>query len=473
MLLAGAALAAPADGRPPPEGTCPALTAQPGAGVAEDATPMRLPEGVAVEHDALLALRHLLPEEVWQLRHAFFHDGMRMEIGACHRRYPTAEFYAEATERFASQARLDADGNLRGYTAGLPFPPDSIDPAAPDAGARWAWNFEKRYRGAGPSGRFRLVDFPSRMGGTMTFQGSFFLLQSRERADLAATGYAVPEADGSLWIGGGRFDEPLNARHLAWHQIRSPEAETSYTTGDQTFVYVPTMRKVRRSATAWVDGFFTPRYRVSGDSAGGGIPIGGGSPYGPAEAIYPTASESTVVSENLRRGFVTLALRPNAYVWRLRGEREVLAPINSARPGWPASPDRNYGDSGLSVASDRWDVRQAVVIEGLARFRDQFKSLTLYLDYQTQQPLYFVLRGDRGLIREVGIAVHRFSGDVLGYPEFTEGVPANVFDPVAEVFYVMSDDSGWRRESWDVRSVPTPDEVQRRFTSTDFLMRGR
>jgi hypothetical protein len=37
----------------------------------------------------------------------------------------------------------------------------------------------------------------------------------------------------------------------------------------------------------------------------------------------------------------------------------------------------------------------------------------------------------------------------------------------------MADDSGWHRESWDVKSVPTDDAVQRRFTSTDFLMRGR
>ena len=471
-LLAAAALASPAAGEPPPEGTCPALTAKPGDGVAEDAAPTRIPEGAVVAHDSLLALRHLLPEEVWQLRHAFFHDGMRLVIGPCHRRYPTADFYAAATEKFAGKPSLDADGNLQGYVTGLPFPPASIDPRAPDAAARWAWNFEKRYRGAGPVGRFRLMDFPSRMGGVQIYEGSFFLLQSRERADLAATAYSVPEADKSLWIGGGRFDEPMNARHLAWHQIRSPEADTKYTDSDQTFVYVPTMRKVRRSATSWVDGFFTPRYRVSGDGGGGGVPIGG-SEFGPADALYPTSSESAQASEYLRRGFATLTLRPNAYVWRLLGEREVLAPINATHLGYPQSRDRNYGPSGLSVASDRWDVRQAVVIEGLARFRAQFKTVTIYLDYQTQQPLYFVTRGDRGRILEVGIALHRFSGDVLGYPDFEGGVKANVFDPVAEVFYVSADDSGWHRESWDVKSVPADAAVQRRFTATDFLTRGR
>ena len=45
--------------------------------------------------------------------------------------------------------------------------------------------------------------------------------------------------------------------------------------------------------------------------------------YGPTDAIYPAAVESAQPSEYLRRGFATLALRPNAYVWRLLGEREV------------------------------------------------------------------------------------------------------------------------------------------------------
>ncbi|MFI5216032.1 MAG: DUF1329 domain-containing protein, partial [Candidatus Limnocylindria bacterium] len=430
-LLAGAALASPAAGEPPPEGTCPALYGQPGAGVAEDASPTRLPEGAVVEHAALLALQHLLPEEVWQLRHAFFYDGMRLEIGACHRRYPTADFYAAATAQFAGKASLDADGNLHGYVAGLPFPPATIDPKAPDAAARWAWNFEKRYRGAGPTGHFRLIDFPSRMGAIQVYEGSFFLLQSRERADLAATDHAIPGADESIWIGGGRFDTPMDARHLAWHQIRAPETETAYTDSDQTFVYVPSMRKVRRAATTWVDGFFTPRYRVAGDGRGGGIPVGGGD-YGPTDAIYPAAAESAQPSEYLRRGFVTLALRPNAYLWRLLGEREVLAPLNAYHLGYPQSRNRNYGPSGLSVASDRWDVRWAVVIEGRARqVADDVGYVRLWIDWQTGQPLYFMSDRPNRAALDIGIQVHRWSGDRPDYPDWPDLGRVGVFDPVA------------------------------------------
>ena len=73
----------------------------------------------------------------------------------------------------------------------------------------------------------------------------------------------------------------------------------------------------------------------------------------------------------------------------------------------------------------------------------------------------------------MGIPVHRFSGDVFDYPKWPNGQPASVFDPVAAVFAHTQDASGWRRESYDVRSVPAKPSKQLRFTSSDFLLRGR
>jgi len=467
-------LALPAQGQPPPEHRCPSIGAAPSGSPASDAVPRPLREGMAIGYDALLALRELLPQEIWSNRHVFFYSGMRMEIGDCHRRYPIPSFFAHATEQFASRVSLDAEGNLHGYVAGLPFPPETIDPKAGDAGVRWAWNFENRFRGAGPMGNFRLVDIPSRIGGVLTYRGFFFLLQTRHRADLAKSDYTVAEAKDQLWVAGGRFLEPQEARHLAWRQMRPEEAERRYAASDETYVYVPTMRKVRRAATPWVDGFYVPRYRAAGDSGGGGIAVGGNEYSGPAGAINPTAAQSIHQTENLPRGFTALALRPNAYVWRVLGEREVLAPLNSAWPGYPIDPDKNFGPHGLSVASDRWDVRWAVVIEGKARTRSEgFETLTLYVDYQTQQPLYAVTKEKRGRILDVGIPVHRFSDDTLNYPGWPDGEKASVFDPVAEVFYRVADDSGWRRESYNVRSMPPEPRMRRRFTSTDFLVRGK
>ena len=50
---------------------------------------------------------------------------------------------------------------------------------------------------------------------------------------------------------------------------------------------------------------------------------------------------------------------------------------------------------------------------------------------------------------------------------------AQVFDPVAAVYYnAATGGSGWRRESYGVRSVPVSDEETMRFISSGYLLRG-
>ncbi len=477
LLCAGLALAGgAASAGPPPENRCPSMAGGPGASPGEDAAPTLLHEGMKLGYGDILRLGELLPPEVWRNRDTFFYEGMLLLIGPCHRRYPVPEFFTAATARFAGSAGVDDEGNLEGYVAGVPFPQDTIVSTSPEAGAMWAWNLEQRYRGAGPSGDFQIVDMPSRLGKPMQYRGSFFLLQTGHRADLPETEYAVPGAEDKVWVSGGRFDEPFDARHLAWRQLRPVSVQEDYDRSDETFVYIPTLRKVRRGATAWVDGVYTPRYRVGGMDDGGGLfaPTGGEYQVG-GQVIHPAAGRNVAVSEHIPRGFTDLALRPNAYVWRLRGEREVLAPINAARTGYPLSTERNFGPSGLSVASDRWDVRWAVVIEGLARQRElDFDRIEIYVDYQTLVPLYIITKRNDGRLYDVGIPVHRFSGDTLSYPNLPDGTPPNVFDPVAAVFYNDAEGgSGWRRESYDVTSVPPPARRLESYLSTSALARGR
>jgi len=463
----------------PPEGRCPDWSGGANAGRGEDVGPPLIREGSLLSLEDLLSLRSLLPEEIWNFREVFFYEGMRMEIGYCHRRYQIPDFYREATEKFADRVRVDAEGDLDGYLAGIPFPPDGIDPQASGAGARWAWNLQYRYMGAGPVGKFRIFDLPSRIGSPETYLGDFFYIRTGHRADLAASSYRISEVEKSTWIAGGRFDEPFNARHLAWRQIRPEKADRKYKEADDTFVYVPTMRKPRRAATTWVDGIFTPRYTVSGDAGGGGVPFATGSSTEGGSgtdftSIHPTAGLSIQATEDIRRGFTGLAIRPNAYDWRLVAEREVLAPLNATEDGYPIDPDRNFGPSGLSVASDRWDLRYAVVIEGIARRSvDGVAAVVLWIDYQTLQPLYMITKRENGLLLDLGILVHRFSSDRGGYPEWPGGEPAHVFDPVAAVFYyVPGGGAGWRRESYDVRSVPVDPKRLRKMTSTGELSKG-
>lgn len=474
LLLPLAFAAVPAEAVPPAEGDCPVISAGDDDGTGAD-TGIQLEEGMVLSLDNLIALRSLLPPEVWNWREAFFFEGMRMELGPCHRRYPTAPFYSHATLRHWEKVRLDDDGNLHDYVAGLPFPLDRLDPRAEDAGTRWAWNFELRYRGAGPAGSFKITDMPSRIGGVEVYEGEFFQVQTRNRADLPDDEYTVPEANENIWVGGGRFYEPFHARHLAWRQMRPERVRTKYKESDRTWVYVPDMRRSRRAAATWVDGFYTPRYSAAQQvAAGGPVPIATGHGYLGLDTISPTGAVPVIATAHLRRGFVGLSLRPNAYDWTYMGERDVIAPLNGSYLGWPEAPDRNYGPSGLSLANDTWDVRRAVVIQGVARREEaNVGQVILYIDHQTQQPLFFVSRRRNGLLVDVGILAHRFSGDRPAYPTWPDGRKAYVFDPVAASFYGTADGgTGWRRESYDIISAPRDDANRRRMTSVAELDRG-
>jgi hypothetical protein len=472
-LAAFGLLVAAAGAEAPDEGDCPRSGGRGVEGASEDATPTLLREGLALEYSDLPGLRELIPAEVWSHRNAFFSAGMLMEIGPCHRRYPVPAYFSDATQRFAARASLDADGNLVGYVAGTPFPPGSIAADDPAAAAKWAWNLEYRNREAGPQGHFRITDMPSRAGGVEVYTGEFFQLRTSHRADLAESAFTQPGAEDKLWISGGRFDSPSDARNLAWRQLRPISADQRFSDPDDTFVYTPAMRKVRRAATAWVDGLYTPSYRAGNNWSGGSIATGGNG-YAPTGAVSVSSALSHATTEHLAVGFNDLSIRPNAYRWRLLGMREVLAPINGARAGYPENPIRNYGTSGLALGSDRWEVRYAVVIEGRTRNRDQsFDTLVIYVDHQTQLPLYLITRRDAGLIVDIGIPVHRYSGDVGSYPNRLAADRTLVFDPVAAVYYRTADGgSGWRRESYDARSTaPSRPDLQEMIT-TDTLLRG-
>ena len=77
----------PAAAQLPPEGKCPDYTGGTGEGAGDAGIPL-LREGDILSLEDLMSLAQLFPDEVWSFREAFFYDGMRMQIGNCHRRDP-------------------------------------------------------------------------------------------------------------------------------------------------------------------------------------------------------------------------------------------------------------------------------------------------------------------------------------------------------------------------------------------------
>ncbi len=457
----------------PPEGHCPGdpgVSPVTGAGSpppAEDTldatrAPLQLRPGTTLSYTDLPHLRALLPPEVWSHRDAFFFDGMRLTLGPCHRRFAPSTAFAAATRARGGDARVDGDGNLADDLGGLPFAIEAIAPDAPDAGARWAWNLERRDRGAGSIGSFRIVDLPDarRLAGHVepqTFSGTFFF--------VPADG-----GDRNRWIAGGELRDPPDARLLAWRQYRLRTADRDARRPDDVFVYLPALRKMRRGVGSRSDGIFVPRYRVAGPGNARVVPYGQGGRLGAIEAGHAGA---IAVAEDIDRGFTGLALRPNAWTWRVVAEGAVIAPLNARVPGWPLREGRNYGPSGLSLASDTWDVRWAIAIEGRARDPERpLPRVTVWLDAQTVQPLYVIRRTQSGALREVGVLAHRYTGDDPDAATRPSGASASAFHPVAAAFLALPS-GGWRRESWDTRSVALDPVERRALLSTDALTRGR
>ena len=90
--------------------------------------------------------------------------------------------------------------------------------------------------------------------------------------------------------------------------------------------------------------------------------IGGGMDGGAGGGAAAGAAATSITTK--RSGFEVLETRPLLYDYRFVGVKDVLTPINASRPAYPEVKDRDFGPWGLSFATDRWDLRRAVVIEG-------------------------------------------------------------------------------------------------------------
>lgn len=474
-----AAWALPEEGACKPEGGL-------RAAANEDASSLAFPfePGAVVDHAKAAALERFVPAELWAHRERFFYEGMRLEIGPCFRDYAPPEFFREATDAHRGRATLRDDGGLEGHVAGLPFAPDTIDPADPKAGLRWAWNVQERYQGGGFRGRFRVTDLLGRVGRAEPFEGEIFKLQLMHRADLPAPKHRMSIAQGKLWVAGGKFHTPFNAKDYAWRQYRDLESYTSAIRTDDLHAYLPQWRRVRRIPAVDVEGLYMPSYSVGVQPAsqlaipGGGGVDGAGASAGGAAGAVGIAGDAGGTIQTKRSGFEGLELRPLLWDFRVAGVRDVLAPINVASPMWPEEPERDFGPWGLSFASDRWDLRRALVLEGLIKGRPRERGearQTLYVDLQTLAPLYYVSYDGKDQPLDVGIFAGRWSEDRAGYPAWPDerAREIRVIDSVAAAFANLAVDGSWRRESWDIVSTPPPDDEARRLESVGNLTKGR
>lgn len=443
----------------PAEGVCRPEAGLLGApGAEENSTTLPLAPGATVTWKQIAALRRFLPKELWERRERFFAEDMRLVVGPCFRDYAPPAYFEAATEASRGRATLNEEGGLDVDFpfAGLPFPPDTIDPADPSAGARWAWNAQERHQGAGFRGRYRVTDLSGRGGRADPFEGEVFRLLLMQRTDRPEQRFQVPFANGMLWVAGGAFDAPAQAKGFAWRQYRSLQSRRDATLRDDLHGYRPEWRRVRRLPAPDAEGLYAPAFRVELVAIG--------------QNAAPREDGADAEIEVARSGFEGLETRPILWSFRYVGQQDLLAPIDLAHPVWPEDVERDFGPFGTSFASDRWELRRALVLEAIRRTgpdpRGAVRELR-YVDLQTLVPLYTI--GLDAKDAPVGITVFagRWSEDRSSYPAWPDERkrPVRTIDSAAAVFVDLAGGPGWRRESWNLVSTPIGDADARQLES--------
>ena len=163
-------------------------------------------------------------------------------------RYQPPREYVEATIKYAGRVRLGPGGELLNHVAGSPFP--KIDPRDPQAGQKIAWNFYWRWQGD---------DFKNG-GGTEAGKVIRYAIEkdgSERRADFGSY-FLFPHTRVSLdpkpVIPGYEHIDSIQLRIDSYPRDRSGTTilEIRYTDpkrADDLYIYIPTLRRIRRSTT--------------------------------------------------------------------------------------------------------------------------------------------------------------------------------------------------------------------------------
>jgi hypothetical protein len=423
--------------------SAPALAQQ-----AEDAgaqTPA-FQEGDVITMDQVDKLRPFLPNEFWDNRDFFFYEGMQLEIGPTQYDYSTNDQAKAATERFRGQPRIGPDNSLENWISGYPFPQETIDCAGdPQAGVKIMWDFVA-LRGDGHAHFFysywdRGEQLP------LYYEGSGQTVLLSHRVEPAY----IDKSNGDLFRGEKRkfafgvdVTAPFDARgiQLLSYRYKSSDQPRDEARNDDTWVYVPTLRRVRRISTAQR-----------------------------TDAI----SGTDFTFDDLRsfNGIIP------QYEWKCLAERKIIAPMNTMAKGYPYEKEHNFGPYGLSYADDRWELRDAWVVRMKAKNEDHpYHHKDIYIDKQTLAPLYSFAYDQKEELWKIIWHNKRWSEDTRLTGEWFPGWEAipepRTLNVISDMIVNVQTGTGNRIEFWDAHGTPLPSKGKiRRYIDVGRLTKGR
>jgi hypothetical protein len=432
-----------------------ALVLAAAAGAQEDVSPgaPTFKEGDTISFDRVESLKPFLPPEFWDNRDFFFYEGMQLEIGPTNRDYSEPTAFQQASERNKGSAKIGPEESLEGYVSGRPFSGPIDCKGDPQAGAKLAWNFDWRWQGDGSNSRYYYSYWDRGEELPLYYEGTSKIIKMSGRVEPS---YQAMEAD--LFRGDKRkhifgieVDAPFDARGILVMTYRYNESQnaTSETKNDDTWVYVPTLRRVRRISSA---------------------------------QRTDAVSGTDFTLDDLRSfdGIVP------QYKWScLAQDVPILAPMNSRVGAYPYSRDHNFGPFGLSYADDRWELRKAYKLRFTPNNSDHpYSKKDIYIDSQTFEPLYSFAYDRKNELWKIITHNHRWSEDNLkddakktngrwyaGWEEIPEPRDNRAN---SDIIVNVQTGTGNRIEYWDNHGTPFQSKGKvRRYIDIGRLTKGR
>jgi hypothetical protein len=417
---------------------------------AEDASALTpsFQEGDIITLDNVEKLKPYLPPEFWDNRDFFFYEGMQLEIGPTKFDYSPAKEFIAATERYRGQSRIGPDNSIENYTAGDPFPVDTIDcQGDPEAGVKIMWNHDYKWRGDGARASFYYSYWDRGEQLPLYYQGTAKTIVLANRVEKEY----LDGSNGDIFRGekrknafGVQVDAPFDARGimLLSYRYKSTDKPRDQAKNDDTWVYVPTLRRVRRiSAAQRTDAIAGTDFTFDD--------------LGSFAGIVPQ------------------------YEWECIGEVDMIAPSNTKVKGWPYEKDHNFGPYGLSYADDRWELRRAYKIRMTPKNADHpYHHKEIYLDKQTWNALYSFAYDQKEELWKIIWHNHRWSEDKGLTGQWYAGwegveVPRDnriISDTIVNV----QTGTGNRIEFWDSEGMPLKSKGKiRRYIDVGRLTKGR
>jgi hypothetical protein len=423
---------------------------------AQDAVPgLPFKEGDVVTFQDLDKLKDYLPPEFWENREYFFFEGMEITIGPIQREYGLADRYIYASEKFKDQPRIGREGSLENYTAGRPFATESIDcKADPDAGAKIIWNFTNTWNGAGTHANWSYTYWDRGDQLPLFYKGWSRYIKLAHNIES----YYLDESKGDIFSNERRknasglvVEEPFDARGIMTLSYRYKEADKpeDEAKNDDTWVYVPDLRRTRRISTA-------------------------------------QRSDSVQGTDFTFDDLFSFSGIPPQYIWECLGEAKIISPMNTQVLAYPYTEEEyNFGPYGFSFANDRWEVRDAWIIRFDPRNDDHpYSYKDIYIDKELYLPLYSFAYDRKKELWKIIWHNKRYSEDWNGNdPTFPNGVWykgwPDVEQPkdlrvVSDIIVNVQTGTGNRIEFWDNYGTPLPSKGKiRRYIDIGRLNKGR